>query len=262
VADATRLIDLGVQEIVLIAQDTTAYGRDQGQPDALVDLVRAILDAAQGLRWLRLMYAYPGHVSPRLIELMATEPCICHYLDLPLQHSHPAVLRRMKRPSDSLRTARLITDLRAAMPDLALRSTFIVGYPGETEAEFQALLDFVAATRFDRVGAFVYSAEEGTLAATLPDPVPEELRAERYDRLMQLQRLISLENNRAQVGRTLEVLVEGHAQGLSVGRSYRDAPEIDGLVFFDGKVQPCELVPVQITGALEYDLEGKQKARA
>ncbi len=264
VRDAVELVRQGVREIVLIAQDTTAYGHDRGEGDALPDLLRAILAAvpgpsfgpSPGLHWLRLMYTYPGHISPRLIEVMAGDRRVCHYLDLPLQHAHPAVLRRMKRPSDVDRTRRLIADLRAALPDLALRTVLIVGYPGETEAEFQALLDFVAEVRFDRVGAFLYSPEAGTPAADLPHPVPPEVAVERYDRLMALQQQISLEINRAQVGRTLEVLVEGQGDGLTVGRSYRDAPEIDGLVLFTGDVLVGDIVPVQITGALEYDLVG------
>ncbi len=147
-ADAVELVHQGVQEIILIAQDTTAYGRDRGNRDELPGLVEAILAAAPELRWLRLMYAYPGHVSRRLIAVMAGDPRVCHYLDLPLQHAHPDVLRRMKRPADVERTRRLVADLRAALPDLALRTSLIVGYPGETEAEFQTLLDFVVRDPF------------------------------------------------------------------------------------------------------------------
>jgi ribosomal protein S12 methylthiotransferase len=262
VADAAELVREGVKEIVLIAQDTTAYGRDRGERDALPALLEAILEATGGgdLRWLRLMYAYPGHLSRRTMEIMAREPRLCHYLDLPLQHAHPAVLKRMKRPTDVDRTRRLIAELRAAMPDLALRTSFIVGYPGETEAEFQALLDFLSEVRFDRVGAFLFSPEEGTAAASLPDAVPEPVQVERLDRLMALQQEISLEINEAQVGRTLDVLVEGQGDGLNVGRSYRDAPEIDGLVLFPGEPQKAamgNIVPVRITGALEYDLTGE-----
>ena len=255
--DAVELVQQGVQEIILIAQDTTAYGRDRGNGDELPSLLEAILAAAPDLRWLRLMYAYPGHVSRRLIAVMAGDPRVCHYLDLPLQHAHPDVLRRMKRPADVERTRRLIADLRAALPDLALRTSLIVGYPGETEAEFQALLDFVGEIRFDRVGVFVYSPEEGTPAADLPNPVPDPVKAERRERLMALQQEISLESNRAQVGRTLEVLVEGQGDGLSVGRSYRDAPEIDGLVFLPGQTPVGEMVAARIIGAMEYDLVGE-----
>jgi ribosomal protein S12 methylthiotransferase len=246
VEDAVDLVRQGCKEIILIAQDTTAYGRDRGEQDALPDLVQAILDATRypapastggmtgeeasphQLRWLRLMYAYPGHVSPRLIEVMAGDPRVCHYLDLPLQHAHPNTLRRMRRPANVGRVRKLIADLREAMPDIALRTSFIIGYPGETEAEFEALLRFVDECRFDRVGVFGYSEEEGTPAAALPDPVPEEVKDERYDRLMALQQQISLERNEAQVGRTMDVLVEGYGDGLSVGRSYRDGRDAAG----------------------------------
>jgi ribosomal protein S12 methylthiotransferase len=188
---------------------------------------------------------------------MASDPRVCHYLDLPLQHAHPATLRRMRRPASMERVRRLIADLRFAMPDVALRTVFIIGYPGETESEFEALLDFVAETRFDRVGVFLYSPEEGTPAATLADSVPEEVKAERYDRLMALQQGISLAINQAQVGRSLDVLVEGQGDGLSVGRSYRDAPEIDGMVLLPGEIPVGEIVRARITGAMEYDLVGE-----
>jgi ribosomal protein S12 methylthiotransferase len=259
VADAARLVQQGIKEIILIAQDTTAYGRDRDKRDALPSLVQAILEEvpAGRLRWLRLMYAYPGHISPHLIEVMAGDPRVCHYLDLPLQHAHPDTLRRMRRPASAKRVRKLIADLRVAMPDIALRTSFIVGYPGETEPEFETLLRFVSESRFDRVGVFVYSEEEGTTAASLPDPVPGEVRAERYDRLMALQQDISLERNQSQVGRMLEVLVEGHGDGLSVARSYRDAPEIDGMVLLPGALPVGEMMAARITGAMEYDLIGE-----
>jgi ribosomal protein S12 methylthiotransferase len=257
VQDATELASRGVKEIILIAQDTTAYGRDRGEADALPGLLEAILDATPDLRWLRLMYAYPGRVSPRLIETMASDARICHYLDLPLQHAHPDTLRRMRRPANADRTRRLVAELRSTMPDMALRTSFIVGYPGETEAEYEDLLGFAAEMCFDRVGVFVYSAEAGTPAASLPHPVPEEVKLERYERLMALQQSISLEINQAQIGRTLDVLVEGQGDGLSVGRSYRDGPEIDGMVIVPGDVPVGEMVPARITGAMEYDLIGE-----
>jgi ribosomal protein S12 methylthiotransferase len=257
VADAVDLVQQGVKEIILIAQDTTAYGRDRGERDALPGLLQAMLDAAPDLGWLRLMYAYPGHVSPELIEVMASDLRVCHYLDLPLQHAHPDVLRRMKRPANVDRTRALIADLRAAMPDIALRTSFIVGYPGETEEEFGALLEFVEESRFDRVGVFLYSPEAATAAAALPDPVPEEIKEQRYERLMAIQQTISAEINQAQVGRSLDVLVEGQGEGLSAGRSYRDAPEIDGLVLIPGELAAGEMLPVKITGAMEYDLVGQ-----
>lgn len=260
VAEAAELAGEGVRELILIAQDTTAYGRDRGETDALPDLIESILAAAPGLDWLRLMYAYPGRVSPRLVEVMAGDPRVCRYLDLPLQHAHPDVLRRMKRPADVERTRRLVEELRTAMPDLSLRTTFIVGYPGESEGEFRALLDFVAEVRFDRVGAFTFSPEEGTPAAELPGALPEEVKVERYERLMALQQGISRQINDAQVGRTLDVLLEGQGDGLSVGRSYRDAPEIDGMVILTGELPVGSMLPVRITGAMEYDLLGESAA--
>ena len=256
VEDARQLAAQGVKEIILIAQDTTAYGRDRGERDALPRLIEAILAAVPELPWLRLMYAYPQHITPRLIETMARHPQVCHYLDMPLQHAHPNTLRRMNRPHDVDRVRRLIADLRQAMPDIALRTAFIVGYPGETEEEFQALLEFVEEMAFDRVGVFIYSREEGTRAAELPHQITEEVKKERYERLMELQQGISLARNRAQMGRTLDVLIEGCGDGLSVGRSYRDAPEIDGLVLIEGELPVGEMVPVRITGAMEYDLIG------
>jgi len=256
VEEARQLAAQGVKEIILIAQDTTAYGHDRGQRDALPGLIEAILKAAPRLPWLRLMYAYPQHVTPQLIEVMTRRPQVCHYLDLPLQHAHPDTLRRMNRPHHVDRVHRLIADLRQAMPDIALRTSFIVGYPGETEEEFQALLDFVVEIAFDRVGVFAYSREEGTRAADLPGQVPDPVKEERYQRLMELQQGISLARNQQMIGRTLGVLVEGSGDGLSVGRSYRDAPEVDGLVLVREDLPVGEIVPVLITGAMEYDLTG------
>ncbi|MBN1661237.1 MAG: 30S ribosomal protein S12 methylthiotransferase RimO [Anaerolineae bacterium] len=258
VRDAVELAQEGAQEIILIAQDTTAYGRDRGERDALPDLVTEILGAApRELRWLRIMYAYPGHVSRRLIEVMAGDTRVCHYLDLPLQHAHPDTLRRMRRPANVESTRQLIAALRAAMPDIALRTSFIVGYPGETRAEFQALLDFVREVRFDRVGVFFYSPERGTPAADLPDRVAHHVQQRRYERLMALQQEISIEINQAQIGRRFDVLVEGVGEGVSIGRSYRDAPEIDGMVLIPAEVEVGKMVPVEITGAMEYDLVGE-----
>ena len=213
------------------------------------------------LPWLRLMYAYPQHITPRLIEVMAQYPQVCHYLDIPLQHAHPNTLRRMNRPHNVDMVRRLIAHLRQAMPDIALRTAFIVGYPGETEEEFQALLEFVEEVAFDRVGVFTYSREEGTPAADLPDQVPEEVKEERYQRLMELQQGISLAKNQQMIGSTLDVLIEGSGDGLSVGRSYRDAPEVDGLVIVQEELSVGEMVPVLITGAMEYDLIGERKGK-
>ena len=255
--EARQLTALGVREIILIAQDATGYGRDLDEPDALPGLIESILEAVPQLRWLRLMYAYPQHITPRLIETMASHPQVCHYLDLPLQHAHPDALRRMRRSPDVQRVRRLIRSLRQAMPDIALRTAFIVGYPGETEEEFATLLAFMDEIRFDKVGVFIYSLEEGTAAVNLADPVSREVAEERYTRAMELQREISLNRNQAQVGRTLDVLVEGAGQGISVGRSYRDAPEIDGFVLMPGEWPVGTMVKARIELAMEYDLEGR-----
>lgn len=263
VAEAQALVASGAQELILIAQDTTDYGRDLGQPDALPDLMRAILAGVPDLRWLRLMYAYPGHITERLIEVMAGDPRVCHYLDIPLQHGHPATLRRMFRPANTDKLLDTFAQMRAAMPDMAFRSTFIVGFPGETEAEFQGLLDFVDALQFDKVGVFPFSPEPGTPAYDMPDQVPEAVKEERYQRVMAAQQRISLARNHAQVGRALDILVEGHGEltgqkgPVSVGRSYRDAPEVDGLVVVPGILPAGQLTSVRITGALEYDLLGE-----
>jgi ribosomal protein S12 methylthiotransferase len=255
--EARQLVASGTQEIILIAQDTTAYGHDLGERDGLPALIEDILGVVPQLPWLRLMYAYPQHITPRLIETMAAHPQVCHYLDLPLQHAHPSTLHRMGRSADVADVQRLIAELRQAMPDIALRTAFIVGYPSETEEEFVALLDFMANVAFDRLGIFIYSPEEGTAAAVLPDPVPRTVAEERYARAMNLQRGISLARNQMQIGRTLDVLVEGTEGKLSVGRSYRDAPEIDGYVLLSGPSPVGRMVKAIIDRALEYDLAGR-----
>ena len=252
--EAQALAAQGVQELILIAQDTTAYGRDRGGQNGLPTLIEDLLRAVPDLRWLRLMYAYPGHVDQRLIEVMAAHPQVCHYLDLPLQHGHPDTLRRMRRPHNVENLLRWIESFRAAMPDAALRSTFIVGYPGESEAEFQGLLDFMQAVQFDRVGVFPFSREPGTPAYDLPDQVPDEVKQAQYQRVMEQQQAISLARNQSQIGRQLEVLVEGANEGVSIARSYRDAPEIDGFVIVEEERPVGRMLPVLVTGAMVYDL--------
>ncbi len=256
VAEARLLEQAGVREIILIAQDTTDYGTDLGMQDGLAFLLEQITEAVKEVEWVRILYAYPGCVTDRLIEVMATRPQILPYLDMPLQHAHPETLKRMRRPANVDWIYRTLEKMRRAIPDLTLRTTFIVGYPQESEAEFQALVDFVQAMRFDRLGVFPFSFERGTASEALGDPVPAEVKQARLERLMSIQQQISLEKNQAFVGQTLRVLIEGNAQGLSVGRSYRDAPEIDGLVFVDGEWSPGEMIQVQIHSAMPYDLAG------
>ncbi len=254
--ETRELVEQGIKEIVFIAQDTTAYGIDRGEEDALPSLISDVVTTVPNLAWLRIMYTYPQRISQRLVETMATHQQVCHYLDLPLQHAHPQVLRRMNRPPDVGQMRSVIASLRQAMPDIALRTSFIVGYPGETEEEFQTLLGFMSEIAFDRVGIFVYSREEGTRAATLPDQVPEAIKEERYERAMLQQQEISLAKNGQFIGRSLEVLIEGTGDDISVGRSYRDAPEVDGTVIVLDELPANEFATVQITEALEYDLIG------
>jgi ribosomal protein S12 methylthiotransferase len=259
-ADARYLRDRGVREIVLLAQDTTDYGHDLGLKNGLARLLTGIAEAVPEVDWLRVMYAYPGCVTDELIEVMATRKQVVPYLDVPLQHAHPATLRRMERPTDTDRVRRTMEKIRRSIPGLALRTTFIVGYPGETEEEFRTLLDFVSEVRFDKLGVFKFSFEPGTASEPLGDPVPDEVKEERLKRLMETQQQISLERNRAFVGRDLDVLIEGAGQGISIGRSYRDAPEIDGLVLVKGEIPAGRLVPVHIEGASVYDLSGRPVA--
>ena len=247
---------MGVRELILIAQDTTDYGHDLGMKDGLAILLENLSTSVPDLDWIRVMYAYPGYVTDRLIDVMASSKQVLHYLDMPLQHAHPKTLYRMKRPSNMEWVHKTLEKMRAAMPQIAIRTTFIVGYPGETGEEFRALEDFVREIRFDRAGAFPFSFEPGTTSEPLGDPVPPEVKQERYERLMELQQNISLQVNQSYVGKTLDVLVEGYGDGLSIGRSYRDAPEIDGMVLVEGKAKVGEIVPVKITGAMVYDLAG------
>ena len=256
VREAEHLDRLGVKEIILISQDTTDYGHDIGMQEGLTVLLEQILAVTPNVPWIRIMYAYPGYVTPRLIETMATHERILPYLDMPLQHGHREVLKRMRRPARVEWVYETVEKLRAAMPDITLRTTFIVGYPGETEEEFEALVRFVKDLRFDRMGVFTYSYEQGTPSADLRGQVPEAVKEARKARLMEVQQAISHQRNQSFVGRTLPVLVEGYGDGLSVGRSCRDAPEIDGMVIVEGQLPVGEIVPVRITGAMVYDLVG------
>jgi ribosomal protein S12 methylthiotransferase len=220
-------------------------------------LLDGITVAAPAIPWIRIMYAYPGYVTDRLIQTMAVRPQILPSLDIPLQHAHPAVLTRMRRPANMDWVRNTIAKMRSQLPRLAIRSTFIVGYPGETEDEFQTLLEFIREVRFDHIGAFAFSFEPGTASEPLGDPIPLEVKEDRLARLMTLQEEISLDNNQRFVGKELQVLIEGRDNGISIGRSYRDAPEIDGLVILNGEAEPGEFVRARISGALVHDLTGE-----
>jgi len=257
VNDARQLRDYGVLEINLIAQDATYYGADRGKRDGLAHLLEMLVTQVPEIPWIRVLYTFPGYITPRLIRVIRDTPQILPYVDLPLQHAHPDMLRRMRRPADMAQVRATLAALREAMPDIALRTTFIVGFPGETEAEFAALLDFVREVQFDRLGVFTYSHEPGTPAAELGDDVPEEVKTARYDQVMIAQQEISLRRNQALIGRRLDVLLEGAGDGITVGRSYRDAPEIDGLVLISEEVNTHRIVRVEVTEALPYDLAGR-----
>jgi len=254
--EARLLQDEGIREIILIAQNTTDYGYDLGMKNGLADLLKQMSHTVPDVNWIRLLYAYPGYVTDELIELMATNSQIVPYLDLPLQHAHPAVLKSMHRPTNIEWVYRTLEKMRKAIPDLALRTTFIVGYPGETEAHFQTLLDFIEEIRFDKLGAFKYSFEEGTPAEILGDPIPEYVKEERFNRLMEKQQPISLERNQSLIGQNLDVLIEGTGKDISIGRSYRDAPKIDGFVLVKGELANGDMVSVHIDKAMVYDLSG------
>lgn len=254
--DIRYLTDIGVQEIILVAQDTTDYGNDLGWRDGLAQLLETITDQVPQIRWIRILYAHPAGLTPRLIAVMAERQQVLPYLDLPLQHADPAVLRQMRRPANTLLIERRIEQLRRAAPGLALRTTFIVGFPGESEAAFGRLRDFLCRMRFDHVGVFCYSAEPGTPAARLGDPIPEKIKQERLAELLTIQQDISLRHHRSLVGRRLDVLVEGQGDGIAIGRTYRDAPEIDGLVVITNGARPGSIVPVRIDRATAYDLIG------
>jgi len=254
--DAEQLQLSGVREINLIAQDTTDYGHDLGIRDGLPVLLDQLCDRVPGIDWIRIMYAFPGYVTDRLVDCMASHPQILPYLDIPLQHADPETLKRMRRPANIEWVHMTLSKMRTVLPNLAIRTTFIVGYPGETDKEFQNLLDFIQEIRFDRVGTFKFSFETGTSSEKLGDPIPDEVKEERYQRLMEIQQGISLQINQGYVGRKLDVLIEGYKNGLSVGRSFRDAPEVDGLVIVEGKAETGKILPVQITGAMAYDLTG------
>ena len=259
VREATRLAASGVREINLIAQDLTAYGRDlkpRGSLAALLGRLASIVD----IRWIRLLYCYPNFVTDELLAAIASLEKVVNYIDMPLQHADDAMLRAMKRERSADALRRLLERVRAAIPGVALRTSFIVGFPGETDAAFAALVDFVREQKFDRVGVFTYSREENTAAYGLADQVPEGVKRRRRAELMEVAAQISLEKNRGLVGREIEVMVEGAAPGRATrlrARTSAQAPEIDGMVLLSGEAEPGEIVRARIERATTYDLHGR-----
>ena len=256
VAEARNLAAAGVREINLIAQDLTAYGRDLDEQSSLAALLRE-LSTIDELRWIRLLYCYPNFVSAELLDAIAELPKVVKYIDMPLQHADDAMLRAMRRERSGAALVKLLDRVRERIPGIVLRTSFITGFPGETDAAFERLVNFVRDQQFDRVGVFTYSREENTAAYNLPDQVPERVKRARRARLMATQAEISLARNRGLVGREMEVLVEGPMPGRTTrmrGRTSGQAPEIDGSVFLAGDAQPGEFVRARIDKALSYDL--------
>ncbi len=257
-----RLTERGVKEINLIAQDTTNYGHDIYGVPSLAKLLKEIVQVEK-LQWVRILYCYPSFFTDELIDVIAQEEKICKYVDLPLQHAHDSVLKSMHRPDTRAQIEALLKKIRERIPNVTLRSTFIVGFPGETAAQYQTLRDFIAEQRFDKVGVFTYSREEDTPAYDMPNQVPEDVMQERYHDLMSLQCKISEEMNQALEGKTIEVLVEGRDEeqpNIAYGRSYREAPEVDGQVYIENDTdsQPGDMVRVRIVQGFTYDIVGER----
>ncbi|HYF82961.1 MAG TPA: 30S ribosomal protein S12 methylthiotransferase RimO [Clostridia bacterium] len=255
--EAEELSKNGIQELNIIAQDITRYGIDLYGKYRLSELLIE-LAAIEGIEWIRLMYSYPDEFSDELIDTIAKEEKICKYLDIPIQHASNGILKKMARRSSKEKILELIRKLRTSMPGIILRTSLIVGFPGETEKDFEELYDFVSEVKFNRLGVFTYSREEDTAAYGMPDQVDEAVKQERLQKIMLLQKDISQENNRKLIGKTIKVLIEGISSGEYFGRSYMDAPEIDGKVYFKSSKDliPGDFCFVKINKAYEYDLVG------
>ena len=259
-AQAEYMASQGVKELILVAQETTVYGTDLYGKKTLHLLLKKLCQI-KGIRWIRILYCYPEEIYDELIQVMKEEKKICHYLDLPIQHCSDRILKRMGRRTSKAQLVEIITKLRKEIPDIVLRTSLITGFPGETEEDHQELMEFVDEMEFDRLGVFTYSPEEDTPAATMKDQVPEELKEERRDEIMELQQEISLDKGNQRIGQEMLVMIEGKVSGESayIGRTYMDAPKVDGYIF----VQTGELMvtgdfaKVRVTGALEYDLIGE-----
>lgn len=256
VTEAEKLAAKGVKELILIAQDITYYGLDLYKKRALADLLRALVKV-EGIEWIRIHYAFPTGFPMDVLEVMKTEPKICNYLDIPLQHISDKILTSMKRGTTQEKTTKLLTKFREAVPEMAIRTTLIVGYPGETEEDFQALKDFVKTMRFDRLGCFTYSHEENTSAYELTDDVPEEVKLQRANEIMELQSQISWELNQTKVGKVFRCLIDRKEGNYFVGRTEYDSPDVDNEVLIDAKkhyVKIGDFTDVKIIEAADYDL--------
>ena len=260
VKEAGELAEQGVKELILVAQETTLYGKDLYGEKSLHRLLRELCRIS-GIRWIRLLYCYPEEIDENLIQIMKEEKKICHYLDLPIQHASDDILKRMGRRTSKNQLEEIIGRLRREIPDIALRTTLITGFPGETKEQHEELMEFVDEMEFDRLGVFTYSPEEDTPAAGMPDQVPEEVKEERQAEIMELQQEIVFDQAEAMIGREVLVMIEGKVadENAYVGRTYKDAPNVDGLIFIntEAELMSGDFARVKVTGALEYDLIGE-----
>ena len=258
--EAKELAESGVKELILVAQETTLYGVDLYGKKALPKLLKELCKVS-GIQWIRLQYCYPEEITQELIDVIRTEKKVCHYLDIPIQHASDRILKRMGRRTDRKQLKEMIQTLRQQIPDIALRTTLISGFPGETEEDHEILMEFVDEMEFERLGVFAYSQEEDTPAAGFENQVPEEVKESRRDEIMELQQEIAFDQSEAMVGRILDILIEGKVadENAYVGRTYMDAPNVDGLLFLNTQEQLMsgDFVRVKVIGALEYDLIGE-----
>lgn len=261
ISEAKKLVEGGVKELMLVAQETTLYGSDLYGEKSLHELIRK-LSRLDGLEWIRLLYAYPEEIYPELIEEMRDNPKVCHYIDMPIQHCNDEILKRMGRKTDKASITDIIKKLRSEIPDIAIRTTLMCGFPGETKEQSDEMIKFASEMRFDRLGAFMFSPQEGTLACDMPEQVDEEEKQQRYDKLMASQQQISLDINQSMIGKVLRVFIEGRLadeEDVYVGRSYRDNVDVDGYVFVSCPLdlESGRFVDVVVTAAKEYDLIGE-----
>ena len=254
-----KLVEGGVKEIILVAQETTLYGVDLYGKKSLPKLLHE-LGLIEGLEWIRILYCYPEEINDELIEAIKNEPKVCHYLDMPIQHASDNILKRMGRRTSKQELTDIVAKLRREIPDIALRTTLITGFPGETDVDHEEVMQFIDECEFDRLGVFTYSREEDTVAAQMPDQIDEEIKEKYRDELMQLQQEISADRSAAMIGRIVRDMIEGFIpeDNTYVGRSYKDAPNVDGLVFVecDRELMSGDFIDVKITGSTEYDLIG------